>query len=246
MKKTVKMLAAVLFAAVLCISGGMSAYAMGLFQWNIEIDYTNAPEGTAFADLLFPKLEDDMYLPDENAKDYYMRSVCSYVRLDRTDGNGYTVSSRNIKLDKDCGLAVYDDGFTSCMMRRYFVGSCTVTDRKNIRLSFPQPCNAENKSVFEYYGSFRVAYCDEEGNVLLVTEPVKIKPYKHNCVYEISADGGRAEYRIHKDGTRLLIFLIKVAVILIPFAVLSGIMAVVFGVIRGKNKNEAPEGASRQ
>ena len=235
MKKHIMAFTAVIFTVLYCISGGMSAYAMGLGTdvWSIEIGYGNAPEGTAFVDLLFPEKADDIYYPDptagENSEKY---SVCRYVYADYM-GRG---NSDPIVLDDSCGLAVYDDGYTSCMLRRYFV-KYNHAEKDKCSLEFSVPSNTENREVFEYYGSFKVAYCDEKGNVLSVTEPVKIKPSKVSCLYEIKADGTKAEYTVHRDGSVFLDKMVKVLIIGVPVVIAALIGLIVYLCTRKKKKS---------
>ena len=86
------------------LCGAMNANAMGFYECEIVIKYKNAPEGTVFADILFKKVEDDKYALTGEASDHRVR----YADID----------SGNIELDEHCGLAEYDDGFTSFMMNR--------------------------------------------------------------------------------------------------------------------------------
>ena len=238
MKKRIKAAAAVIFAVFTCIYGGMNALAMGLgtAEWAINIEYQNPPEGTVFAELLFPKKEDDRYYPDASSDTIYERDVCYNVYAE-----GFSSEpDRSLKLDKDCGLAKYDDGYTSCMMRRYFVKGNTAGSGSS-RLDFPVPCNTDNKEVFEYYGSFKVAYCDENGNVLGVTEPVKIKPANVSCLYEIKSDGTKADYHIKKDGSANLVRIVWGLIIIVPVLIALIITLVIFLCVRPKKKQQPVE-----
>ncbi len=237
MKKHIKTAIAVVFTVMTCIFGGMSAFAMGLGTavWSIEIEYGNAPEGTAFVDLLFPEKADDRYYPDPEAgKNNEKYSVCRNVYADYM-GRG---NSDPIVLDDSCGLAVYDDGYTSCMLKRYFV-KYNHADKDKCSLEFSVPSNTENREVLEYYGSFKVAYCGENGNVLSVTEPVKVKPSKVSCLYEIKADGTKAEYTVHRDGSALLDKMVKVLIIGVPVAIAALIGLIVYLCTRKKNGKQS-------
>lgn len=237
MKKHIKAAIAVVFTVMTCILGGMNAFAMGLGTdiWEIDIEYENAPEGTAFVDLLFPKKTDDKYYPDPTTNENDEKhSVCRNVYAAYL-GRG---NDDPIILDDSCGLAVYDDGYTSCMLKRYFVqyGSA---DRDKCELEFSVPSNVQNQEVFEYYGSFKVAYCGENGNVLSVTEPVKVKPSKVSCLYEIKADGTKAEYTVHRDGSVLLDKMVKVLIIGVPVVIAALIGLIVYLCTRKKNGKQS-------
>lgn len=238
MKKRIKEAIAAIFAVFTCIFGGMNALAMGLgtAEWEINIEYKNAPEGTVFADLLFPKKEDDRYYPDANSHIIDETDVCYSVYAE-----GLSSESGNLlNLDKDCGLAKYDDGYTSCMMRRYFVKGNTSKSGSS-KLRFPVACNTDNNEVFEYYGSFKVAYCDGKGNVLGVTEPVKIKPVKVNCLYEIKADGTKADYHVKKDGSVNLVRIVWALIIVVPVLIVLIITMVIFLCVRPNKKQQSAE-----
>ena len=224
MKRYIRFAAVVLTAVITMLCGTVTAAALGLYEEEINIHCTNAPEGTAFADILFPKVEGDEYAPDKDSSDYNKNDVCHTVSCDTGD----------TELDDSCGLALYDDGFTSCMMRRYFVCSNRVSgDRCN--LYWNEPSNAENHKVFDYYGQFKVAYCDKDGNVLLVTDPVTVKPHK-NCVYEIYTDGTKAEYKVIKDGAVWLTTFIIIAIMAIPVLIISAIFIFIMKIAEKKKK----------
>ena len=212
MRSCIRYAIAFLMSVLTIICSITSVSAMGLYQWEINISYTNAPQGTAFVDILFKTAENDIYAPNEDSSIYTERTACTTVALPDTD----------IELASDCGLAEYDDGFTSCMMRRYFVSYNSASDGK-CTLKFPQPCNADNDKVFQYYGEFKAAYCDRDGNVLLVTEPVKVKPHKHPCVYEVSADGNTADCHAIMDNSIYIAPVIIGCVIIIPIIIIFSI-----------------------
>ena len=213
-----------IITAITMLCGAMDANALGvgLAEYEIDIQYINAPEGTAFADILFKKVENDRYAPNAEQTSYTESDICHSVWRE----------SGRIELDEHCGLAEYDDGFTSCMMRRCFVNDNVVhTDGCDLVWEPSSPGNGE---VFEYYGEFKVAYCDKDGNVLLVTEPVKVKP-KGYTLYEVCADGTKVEYEGTRDigqyiGTAILAFIIGVpalgtaaivGAILLPFGIMT-------------------------
>ena len=205
--------------------GGMAAEAMGLDDSFIEVEYINAPEGTAFLDLLFTKTDDDEYLFDEKKAMGINNRICSsvYIRKKAIDGK---IITREIKLDEHCGLAEYDDGFTSGMMRRCFINSNSSENNKT-KLDLGKPSLAKNDEIFEYYGEFKVAYCNEDGDVLLVTDPVKVKIENQPCIYNVSADGKKATYSVQKDASVYLAPMIITVIAIIPVIVISGTIIVV-------------------
>lgn len=226
MEKYIRTVTVIIVTIITMLCGTVTAGAIGLYEEEINIHCTNAPEGTAFADILFPKVEGDEYAPDKDSTDYQKQDVCRIV----------SVEDKDMELDDSCGLALYDDGFTSCMMRRYFVCSNRVNPDR-YTLDWNQPSEARNHSIFDYYGQFKVAYCDKDGNVLLVTDPVTVKPHK-NCVYEIYTDGIKAEYKVIKNGAVWLTTFIIIAVMAIPVVVISALFIIIMK-IAGKKKKRS-------
>lgn len=217
-----------ILTAVIALAFGIStAGAMGLYEWDINISYNNAPENTAFVDILFKKAENDIYAPNKDSSDSREQDFCRLVSLE----------NEKIELDDNCGLAKYDDGFTSCMMRRYFVSYNKSSENKST-LRFPQPSNAYNQDVFNYYGEFKVAYCDKKGNVLAVTDPVKVKR-RSNCVYEVYANGTKAGYTVEKDLSGYIVPFIFIIITLPPVLMIS---AVVNAAIKSRKRKALPEG----
>ena len=204
MKKHIKAAIAVVFTAIICIFGGINAFAMGLGTdiWEIDIEYENAPEGTAFVDLLFPKKTDDKYYPDPTTNENDEKhSVCRNVYADYI-GRG---NSDPIALDDSCGLAVYDDGYTE---------------------------------VFEYYGRFKVAYCNEKGEVLGVTEPVKVKHVSTTCLYKVKASGNKAEYTVDRDGSVFIQLFVMALIFGVPVVIALVIGLIVYICVRSKKKDK--------
>ena len=233
MKKRVKVFIAALFTVLLCTFGGMNVFAMGLGTevWEINTEFANAPEGTAFTDILFPKKENDKYLAEPDSGDKEKENICTALRVFK--GGSFT----DTELDRNCGLAEYDDGYTSCMMRRYFV-SINFSFEHRTTLFFPIPSNVDNDEVFRYYGSFKVAYCDEKGNVLGVTGPVKVKTYKRNGLYEIRTDGTKAKYHFKGDNSIFLEYGVKGLIVFAAIAVALIVTLTVYLCVRPKKKQQ--------
>ena len=236
MKKHIKAAIAVVFTAIICIFGGINAFAMGLGTdiWEIDIEYENAPEGTAFVDLLFPKKTDDKYYPDPTTNENDEKhSVCRNVYADYI-GRG---NSDPIALDDSCGLAVYDDGYTSCMLKRYFV-KYNHADKDKCSLEFGVPSNVQNQEVFEYYGRFKVAYCNEKGEVLGVTEPVKVKHVSTTCLYKVKASGNKAEYTVDRDGSVFIQLFVMALIFGVPVVIALVIGLIIYLCVRSKKKDK--------
>ncbi|SEH40972.1 hypothetical protein SAMN02910265_00469 [Ruminococcus flavefaciens] len=196
MKAFIKSFIAVLFTVTMCVFGSTNAYAWANNDYSFIIEYKNAPEGTVFADILFKNTEGDIYGIGKDGE-----SPCSSVNIKYSEeetNEGYVgyntrninVKERTIELDKDCGLAKYDDGYTSLMFRRALATEYTTSDGEyrpvTILLGTKK---AKNTEISSYYGSLKVAYCDEKGNVLMVTEAYEPEITDEPVNYYVKADG---------------------------------------------------------
>lgn len=196
MKAFIKSFIAVVFTVTMCVFVSMNAHAWASNDYSFIIEYKNAPEGTVFADILFKNTEGDIYGIEKDVE-----SPCSSVKIKYTEeetNEGYvgyntrniTVKERTIELDKDCGLAKYDDGYTSLMFRRDLAAEYTTSDGEyrpvTILLGTKK---AKNTEISNYYGSLKVAYCDEKGNVLMVTEAYEPEITNEPANYYVKADG---------------------------------------------------------
>ncbi len=95
MKRAFKAFIAVYFTVIMCFMGGMTAFAWNVDTLHQNIELKNAPEGTAFADILLKDKKNDKYAVDFNEE------------------NG-----KLLGVGKDCGLAKYEEGgYTSMLLR---------------------------------------------------------------------------------------------------------------------------------
>ncbi len=221
MKRYIQIFTIIMTMIMTMTFGSLTAFAWGAFQGELIIEYQNAPEGTAFADVLFKNTEDDMYRVDADSADRYRTLKGRYVHFIQSAGNSNFSTGRETELADNCGLDVYDDGFTSCMMRRWFVRSNDTSDGCRTKLNFDIEYGPANKSVFEYYGEFKVAYCDESGNVLLVTDAAKVPKKRYQCTYNITADGTKAVCNAEIDGFYFFYYGVQLLMILVPTLILS-------------------------
>lgn len=221
MKRYIQIFTIIMTMIMTMTFGSLTAFAWGAFQGELIIEYQNAPEGTAFADVLFKNTEDDMYRVDADSADRYRTLKGRYVHFIQSAGNSNFSTGRETELADNCGLDVYDDGFTSCMMRRWFVRSNDTSDGCRTKLNFDIEYGPANKSVFEYYGEFKVAYCDESGNVLLVTDAAKVPKKRYQCTYTITADGTKAVCNAEIDGFYFFYYGVQLLMILVPTLILS-------------------------
>lgn len=223
MKKHIKAAITIIFIAAICIFGGMNAFAWTSADYAFFIGYKNAPEGTVFADILFKSDPDDKYLLAEGEEPK------AVINVRYTDPGSDEVKERSLKLDKDCELAKYDDGYTSFLFRRNLAREYRVFD-SDTDLFFDSlgPMNTE---LSNYYHSFKIAYCDEKGNVLMVTEAYEPEVTDKPTNYYINADGQTLECQLDHGidvGKGLTIFLIAAVIMQM---ILYGAVAVIVIVI---------------
>ena len=118
-----------------------------------DIYCKGCPEGTAFVDLLVKDKLNDKYAVDFNEKNGLLLNV-----------------------GRECGLATYDkDGYTSLMLRH----SCARykgVNKNNTSCSIKLDLNTGIVRFWRQFRREKLAYCDRDGNVIGVTDDVKIKP----------------------------------------------------------------------
>ena len=163
MKRSVKAFIALFFAAFMCVFGSMTAFALGHGKKNEVINYFYAPEGTAFADLLVKDKKSGKYAVDFNEE------------------NGNLLA-----LKRDCGLAKYDeDGYTSLLLRH----NCAEYDDSTWD-STKYSLKVENHKMYNQFEKVKLAYCDENGDIMAVTNEVELQFvfFRAPVIYCFSAD----------------------------------------------------------
>lgn len=142
----------------------------------MKISFKNAPENTAYVDLLIKIDADDPRLAP------YDLSPKVYRARKKDNGHGYDYEPMNIDENSEIAL-LNDDGYVSFIMHGFGGYDITVYEDGRIILS----------SAGGFYGDFKAAYVDENGNVLKITEPAKQK-YNGREFYTLSANGDRAVF----------------------------------------------------
>lgn len=238
MKNYIKASIALIFTILTCIFGGMNAFAWVAADGIIAIRYTDAPEGTVFMDILLPKTEDDKYASTDS-------KPSAAIILHGEDENGER-TEETLTLAEDCELAKYDDGYTSCLFGRDIATEYRVNSfRMDIVLDEQKLINTD---VSNYYGSLKLAYCDEKGNVLAVTEPVETEHNDKPANFYVNADGTSLECNLDNGidvGKGLVAFTFGTVIVLCILAVLgiaviaAIVVVVVILVVRhNKKKNQ--------
>ena len=197
MKRAVKIFIAVYLAVFMCVSGGISALAI---TWEtdhsfqlVTIDKDHAPENTAFADVLIKDKWHDKYAVDFNEENGTLLGV-----------------------GKDCGLAKYEDGgYTSLLLRH----NCAVFDYSLQDRIFYLLIREQ---LYDRYRTVKVAYCDKEGNILRVTNDVRVARASYDgAVYSFEADGDSLSCSVskvtelHLNISFIIIMFLPIVIILI-------------------------------
>ena len=127
----------------------------------VTVDIDKAPEKTAFADVLIKDKWHDKYAVDFNVENAGLLGV-----------------------GRDCGLAAYDtDGYTSLLLRH----NCAKSDYSLYGSIF---YSLIREKLYDRYRTVRVAYCDKDGDILGVTDEVKVERASYDkAVYSFKADG---------------------------------------------------------
>lgn len=205
MKRAVKPLfIIVFFTAFMCVFCCMTAFAV---TWDIDhslqsvmIDKDKAPENTAFADVLIKDKRHDKYAAKFNEE------------------NG-----KSLGVGKDCGLAKYEeDGYTSLLLRH----NCAVFDYSLQDRIFESMIR---EHLYDRYRTVKVAYCDKDGNILGVTNEIKVARASYDkAVYSFEADGESLSCSVSK-GTELHL---SISFLVFMFLIIAVMLFFIFRKIR--------------
>ena len=200
MKRAVKAFIAVYFTVIMCFMGGTNAFAWDVDTLHQNITLKNAPEGTAFADILVKDKKNDKYAVDFNEE------------------NG-----KLLGVGKDCELAKYEKGCYTSMLLRH---NCAVFEKADISDSITVifRLKEENSTLFNHFRSIKVAYCDEDGNILGITNEADIKKsFWGMPEYTIAANGSSLTCDVNNGPPYFML-------VLVP-AVLTGLAVITIAVV---------------
>lgn len=220
MKKVNKTIISIVSALVLMLSLPITAFALDIDTYYAEIEFTNAPEGTAYMDILV-KMDES----DEN----YTEFTCP----PRYKKNDYLETEyKYLQIDKDSEIATLnDDGYISLSLHYKDAEFMTVNKVAGYRSTFSLLYDPQTKVDFwelrSVYGDFKAAYVDENGNVLGITGVAEIT-YERYTAYEFMADGDdltlRAPGHSASEASLILLKIMGIGLlIIIGFALLIGL-----------------------
>lgn len=194
-KRTAKALIAAYFAVIMCFMGCMTAFAWNVDTLRQSIELENAPEGTAFADILVKDKKNDKYAVDFNEENGKLLGVV-----------------------KDCGLAKYEEsGYTSMLLRH----NCAVFESSE-QTHTVLKLKEENSTLFDHFSSIKVAYCDEDGNILGITNEVKIKKsFWGMPAYTIAANGSSLTCDVNNGPPYFMLVLVPVMFIALAVVIIA-------------------------
>ena len=198
-KKTAKAIIAVYFAVFMCIFGGINAFAWDTDTSHLEISFGEVPEGTAFADILVKGKWEEKYM----------------------DFNVYNGSVLGV--DSSCELAKYDeDGYISLFLKHKSITLEQVDmspESENKHMEFAPEMGTEK--LFDHYRHIKVAYCDKDGNILGITNEVRVKSVSFGkAAYTIKADGSKLTCNVKTGLAFYMLILIPIVGILLVAAAL--------------------------
>lgn len=144
MKYPVKIMITVITAVVLTVLSCTTAFAWDHDEHWMNIESENRPYGTVMLDLLVKCSGNDEWAVDFNEE-----------------------TAEQLGVSKDCGLANYNkDGYTSLSLRHNCV--------KKTSLGLHYIFSEDSHILFNKFKSVKIAFCDNKGNVISVSNPVRI------------------------------------------------------------------------
>lgn len=189
-----KKLTAVALAAVTAFMSifPLNVFALDFDPYMPELEWSNAPENTAYIDILV-KMDTD----DENYIDFTVppkRMTGKYLE------NGTTkFRYEDMPIDKESEIAQFnDDGWISLSL--HHKGSDGIVIWNNPVLYLDRYDDKDGSycniiTISKDYGRFKCAYIDENGNVLGITGKSR-KSYDMFEPYAVIADGDNVTFRI--------------------------------------------------
>jgi len=205
MKRAVKVLIAVYFSLLMCIFGGTAAYAWNADTSHLHISFGKVPEGTVFADIL-------------------LKGSWSKAETDFMESNG-----KLLDIGRDSEIAKYsNDGFTSMLFRHNCAEfqECDMTaesSRKHMIFKLDIPSD----EIFNHFGIIKVAYCGKEGNILGITDEVRIKRvFWGNPAYTIKADGSNLTCDVNLGPPYFMMVLVPVTAAALILVITAAVITV--------------------
>lgn len=217
-KRSLRSIICAVTAAILMCSFSITAFASDPDLGDVELSFSNAPQGTVFIDILVPIVWDAQHLTEahdytvKTRETYYVSHIDQeklkkYGKDKATEWKETKSVSQNYCIDKKSEIAQYSkDGYVSLfahtnIVRRvgaynnYYDGESRY-ERAHILLSGSyQLKNKERDSDVDIYylkdkfSDMKAAYIDKDGNILGITDKFDIDT--HDSDYIFRADGNK-------------------------------------------------------
>ena len=244
-----KRISALLVVLAVSVLAAFAVSALDFDCRKADVSWENAPEGTAYLDILIKLPEDDAAYTAFNSPP---RRI-SRGYLDKEDRSVYEYESLNI--NSDSGIAKYSSGGYVSMTCHYrYLRTMTVSgsdedgyfDRVKQRLELYADTAPDIESVYKKYGDLKAAYVDKDGRVLGVTDSFAVI-YDSTEPYALVADGGKLTFRIFGSGVSTYTLdrfggTVKLAYAALAIAVLSALVMLIKCIAGRKEPEQSMEG----
>lgn len=207
MKRIFIILTSIILCLFLCHP--LTCFALDFDDRTIHLDYQNAPDGTAYIDVLIKARKIDDVYTDFN--------VAPQRLVDKPVINGTTQPIyETLNINENSDITKYNKkGFVSLSLHSKEVSEFKIEKSYGYESdSLNLNCSAEG--LYEKYGKFKIAYVSENGEVLKVINISK-KDYSIKSPFELIVDGNKATLMI--NGFSPLIIFLLVAIIFAIFAI---------------------------
>ena len=211
MKRAVKALfIAVYFAALIYAFIYVKFLTYDVDVQHMDIYFGKVPEGTAFADILMKDSSDELRLNVDTDTN------CSYYVL--------SVKVPDLDIDENSEIVRYnEDGYRSLMFTRNDYGAVFLEElqiasgKADDHICF----GGYTQPILKHFHHIKVAYCDKEGNILGITNEVKVKRVPlYNIEYEIKADSNDLSCKVVLARQYYVIAVFLLSVILLAVSVI--------------------------
>lgn len=227
MKKFIAVIYAIIIAFMSMFP--LNAFALDFDPYYVELEWNNAPENTAYIDILV-KMDTD----DKNYVDFTSppkKLIEKYIE----NGNS-KFRYENLPIDKNSGIAEFNEnGWISLSLHHKSSGSIVIYDTAVLCLDCycdkdglkmkPDRTYYDILTISKEYGRFKCAYVDENGNVLGITEKSG-KDYSTSEPYAVISDGDSLDFRIF-GASPLFIAILIIAIVGIPILVVLLIIYII-------------------
>ena len=230
-----KKLITVFAALIIGIIAAMPVYALDFDSFRADVSWADAPEGTAYLDILIRLPKDD---PGYTAFNSPPRRILGGY-LDKDENAVYEYESLNIGESSE--IASYSEGgyvSLACHYRGLRLMTINGNDKDGYYKQVKQELSLYRDSRFDFYpditelyekyGDFKAAYVDENGKVLSVTSECEVI-YNAHEPYALVAEGDKLTFRVFGYGdTKTIGKMIMAAIIAVGVMIIVSVIVLCF------------------